>query len=205
MGKRRQKQRSEAPYVRYAEARSQIKTGDVLMFQGTQLISYLIRWGSRSRYSHAGLAVWWTDRLFVIHSILHGVQLQPVSVAVDAYDGQVDWYGVKPELQGRLDRDRLLAEAQQDLAIPYSKKGVVLLALRMLLGRYRGTPDPKAAPPALFCSEYVSRCYRVAGVDLYKAATDAFTTPGHIARSKSLEIRGILHTGKEDQPAEPAG
>jgi hypothetical protein len=117
---------------------------------------------------------------------------------VDRYDGQVDWWSVRTCYRA-LDRDAIITEAVNGLTTPFGTPGILWLVLRMLLGRYRGTPDPKRRPPAMFCSQYVARCYRVAGLDLVPGIADDCTSPGEIARSEIMMLRGILHRDPEEQ------
>ena len=73
--------------VAYPDVRAQIQDGDVLLFQGTHWLSRLIRWGSKSPYSHAGVALWWGPRLMVVQAVGKGVEAVPLSHAVDRYSG----------------------------------------------------------------------------------------------------------------------
>ncbi len=176
--------------VLYPSARKQIQTGDVLLFRGTSAVSRIIRWGSRSEYSHAGLAAWWGDRLIVFQAVSHGAQVVPVSSAVDVYDGQVDWWAPRADIT--VDPEILLDYAVKMLGRAYAFNGVINLMWRMAIRRFKGLPDPKAAPKELFCSQYVSYCYRQAGVDLAKNIDDGSTSPGDLARGGLLEMKGVL-------------
>lgn len=175
------------------ETRARIRTGDVLLFQGKSWVSRVIRAGSKSAYSHAGLTAWWNDRLVVMQSAGRGVEVLPVSTAVDQYDGRVDWYTVKAHLDGKLDRDMLFEEAVDKLGTPYASVGLLELMWRMLIGTFRRTPDPKVRPEAMFCSQYVSYCYRQAGVDLREDTEDACTSPGDLQTCGKLDLMGVLH------------
>ncbi|MFT3925692.1 MAG: hypothetical protein QM778_24335 [Myxococcales bacterium] len=186
------------PRVQYPSAREQIQTGDVLLFRGTSAVSRIIRWGSRSPYSHAGLAAWWGDRLIVFQAVSHGAQVIPLSSAVDAYDGQVDWW--TPHAGVTVDRERLVEHAVTMLGRAYAFHGVFDLMWRMTQRRFRGMKDRRAAPKELFCSQYVSYCYRKAGIDLVDGTDDGSTSPGDLANSGRLVFRGILHA----DPAEKA-
>jgi hypothetical protein len=185
------RERGSQGEVLYPEARKQIQTGDVLLFRGTSAVSRVIRWGSRSHYSHAGLAAWWGDRLIVFQAVSHGAQVVPVSSAVDAYDGQVDWWVPKEEV--RVDPELLLNHAVDMLGRSYAFHGVLDLMWRMALRRFKGLPDPKTAPKELFCSQYVSYCYRQAGMDLVNGIDDGSTSPGDLATCGCLTMKGVLH------------
>jgi hypothetical protein len=175
-----------------------------LLFQGKELSSRFIRWGSASDYSHCGIVAWWGERLMVFESVRRGARLVPASLTVDRYDGRVDWWSVRPAHRP-VPTAAILAEAMHGLSTPFSTGGIAWLAWRILLGRYRGTGDAKKRPPAMFCSQYVSRCYRVAGLDLSPDTADDCTSPGEIARSEVMMLRGILHRDPEERLAdEPA-
>lgn len=184
--------RDTAPRARYGEVRSQIRTGDILLFQGKTVLSRFIRWGSDSTYSHVGMAAWWGPRLVVFQSAGRGVEMLPVSAAVDEYDGRVDWWPLVPPYDEQLDRNRLVDVAITELGKPYATVGLAKLVWRMVIGRFRGIPDPKADPEAMFCSQYVSYCYRSAGLDLRPNTPDMCTSPADLARSGRLELRAVL-------------
>lgn len=178
---------------RYGNVRDAIETGDILLFRGNAWLSRFIRWGSKSPYSHAGMAAWWDGRLVVLQAVGRGIEVVPVSHAVDAYHGQVDWFRIRPDAAAKLNRETLLDTAITELGTPYNTRGLFGLAFKMLTKRFRKTPDPKADPEAMFCSQYVSYCFRVAGLDLCPDIADACTSPGAFAHSPCLELAAILH------------
>jgi cell wall-associated NlpC family hydrolase len=193
--------RSQCPRARYDRVRSRIRSGDILLFQGKTALSRFIRWGSRSTYSHAGMVAWWGRRLIVLHAVgRRGIEAVPVSSAVEAYDGRVDWWTARPELEAQIDRERLLDLAITELGKPYHMAGVLSLAWRMLWGRIRARPDPKADPEAMFCSQYVSYCYRLAGLNLRPSAADSCTSPGDLATSGTLVLRATLNADRQGAP-----
>ena len=73
--------------------------------------------------------------------------------------------------------------------------------LRMARGRFRGRPDPKACPDSLFCSQYVSYCFRTVGTDLVLDTDDGSTSPADLSQSPLLELRGVLHANQADKAA----
>lgn len=183
----------------YTQIRGRIRTGDILLFQGTSPLSRLIRWGSGSEYSHAGFAAWWDGRLLVFQASGRGAEVLPASSAVDAYDGQVDWFALKDEHQRRIDAHLLVTTAVTLLGRSYSRLGLVQLMARMVGGRFRGLPDPKACPNAVFCSQYVSYCYRRAGLDLVEGTDDGSTSPADLAASPFLLRRGVLRANPQEK------
>ena len=189
-----------APNLVYSAVRDEITTGDVLLFQGSSLLSKLIRWGSGSAYSHAGIAAWWDDRLLVFQATGRGTEVLPVSSAVDAYDGQVDWYALRSDKKFSPEQtQRLINQAVTLLGRAYARSGLLNLMWRMLWGRFRGRLDPKSCPDTLFCSQYVSYCYRAVDSDLVEGTDDGSTSPGDLAGSPLLEKRGILHADPQQK------
>jgi hypothetical protein len=180
----------------YQEIRREIRTGDVLLFQGRSPLSMVIRWGTDSPYSHCGIAAWWEHRLFVFESVGRGVHIVPVSRAVHSYDGRVDWWQVKPEFRPSVDLPTLVREAQTELGKPYAKRSLIRLAWRLLIGQYRNLPDRRKRAPALFCSQYVSQCYQRAGLDLQPETADACTSPADLARSEFLDFMAVLRASR---------
>jgi len=183
----------------YTQIRGRIRTGDIMLFQGKSPLSRLIRWGSGSEYSHAGFAAWWDGRLLVFQASGRGAEVLPASSAVDAYDGQVDWYALHDEYSKRIDNHALVTTAVTMLGRSYSRMGLAQLMLRMAGGRFRGMPDPKSCPNAVFCSQYVSFCYRSAGLDLVEGTDDGSTSPADLAASPLLHRRGVLRANPQEK------
>src|SRR5574341_477420 len=149
--------------VAYADAHGRIRDGDLFLFRGEYLISKLFRRADRSYYSHAALAAWWGGRLMILQAEGTGIQAIPLSVAIASYPGRADWYTLKreeiPDFDAKL--RAALVEAKSDLGLAYGYvdllRNIARWALRMKLA------DP-CRPRAMFCSEYVERCFREAGM-----------------------------------------
>jgi len=179
----------------YEQVRGSIVTGDVLLFSGRGPFSRLIRWGSGSRYSHCGMASWEGERLMVFHAVIRGVRHEPASRAVRRYNGRVDWFSLEPDLHAGIDRDGIIREARGNLGKPFAVTDMLRLMWLMARGDYRVGGDERVVP-AMFCSWYVSHCYRVGGgLDLVPEVPDRCTSPAMIERSKQLLLRGTLHHG----------
>jgi hypothetical protein len=184
----------------YPAVRPQIQTGDVLLFRGRGPLSQFIRWGSGSSYSHAGFAARWGDRVLVFQATgLGGAAFLPLSAAVDAYDGAVDWYVPRASARARLDSTRLVTEAVSLLGRRYARGQVLSLMVRVARRKLGHVPDQGDVPHALFCSQYVSYCYRRAGHDLVPHLPDEWTSPADLAGSPSLELVGPLKADPSDK------
>jgi cell wall-associated NlpC family hydrolase len=191
--KRIEAERAGAPRALYDQVRDRIRTGDLILFRGRGPLSRLIRKLSYCVYSHVGIAAWWGDHLVVFQSrIPVGVEVLPARRVVWKYDGQVDWWALKPEPAARLDRDGLLSVAIAELGKPYSFWGLVRAGFRLLGGRLTGRRDPVALPESYFCSQFVSACFRGGGVDLAPDVNDECTSPGSIVRGGLVEMRAVL-------------
>lgn len=87
--------------MKYAEARTKIKTGDALFFSGGKWSSWygiqvmLVRMFKPSKWSHVGMAWAENGRVFIMESVGTGIRLYPLSKEVEAV-GQFGWVS-RPE------------------------------------------------------------------------------------------------------------
>lgn len=171
--------------ARYTDIRGRIQDGDVILFRGERLISRMIEAGSGSKYSHAAIALWWHRRLMLLQAEPECIQAVPLSVALGKYEGVADWYRVRDEHRAATDFAPILDEAKINLGLAYNASEMLQSALHGLIGL--DLPPDCETPHALFCSQYVARCYRVGGLPLREGMTDIEITPGHISKSPILE------------------
>ena len=174
---------------RYEEVRLQIKNGDVIMYTGKKIFARLISWLTRSPYSHAGIAVWWNERLMVMEAVMRGVTIAPLSRNICQHHGNVEWFTSKQEISDE-DRLRMVIFAQEELGKSYARWKAVLFGLKILLNRNLNRKDQLRMENKLFCSQYVAQIYNSIGLDLKKNREDRFMSPGDIARSPLMEKRG---------------
>jgi len=91
--------------MKYAIAKKVIQNGDVLLFGGKAVYSHIIKWWTKSDYSHAAMAVW-VDlptvgrTLCVIEAhVFKGVRLIPLDTAIKVdywdYGGTAHWLPLK--------------------------------------------------------------------------------------------------------------
>ena len=144
----------------YDTLRDKIKTGDLLAFSGFGLLSWLIQWRTKSRYSHVAMAVRLTegaDRLFILHAIWGlGVVLIPASRYLSSYRGRAWWVPLKASVVATHPglREGLLREALLELGKPYDWRGVIRFVI----------PWVKQSNGAYFCSELASDLRRRHGI-----------------------------------------
>jgi hypothetical protein len=174
---------------RYEEVRLQIKNGDVIMYKGKKIFPRLIRWLTKSSYSHAGIAVWWNERLMVMETVMKGVRVAPLSRNIYQHKGNVEWFSCKKEISEG-DRLRMVIFAQEELGKSYARWKTVLFGVKVLFKRDLSKKDELRMENKLFCSQYVAQIYNSIGLDLKKNREDRFMSPGDIARSPLLQKRG---------------
>jgi hypothetical protein len=184
--------------VIYREAREKIRNGDVLMYRGKSVVSRMIQWVTRSRYSHAGLAAWWNDRLMVLEAVGKGVVVTPLSSNVRNYFGTVEWFTCAEPLSGH-QRAMIVEFAQRELGKEYAQWYALTLGLRILFQKDRDRRDALRRERRLFCSHYVAETYNAIGKDLKKGVSDRFMSPGDVAESPLLKNCGVLR--KEQRAA----
>ncbi len=202
-GKRHSKrwQVPDAPMDRanYQDLRSQIRTGDLLLFRGDYTLSHVIERLSDSPYSHIGILARWKDRVIAFQADTRGVEILPASRMVCRYKGKVDWWSCKPELrEGPGFEEKLLNTAVSLLGVKYGYLPLIRLGLRILFGRTLDPSDAHSTPDSLFCSQFVSRCYREASngkLDPNPKLSDACTSPSDFVKSGYFEPKFQLFDG----------
>ncbi len=187
-GRSREPERQDK-VINYMDIRHQIEDADVFMFRGDMLISRMFQAGSGSRYSHSGIVGWWHRRLMLFQAELACVQAVPVSVVVQGYQGKIDWYKIRPELRAKVDPVDILEEAKTNLGLAYGTVDVLRTILHDIAGM--DLPEDCENPHALFCSQYVARCFRRAGLPLTEEP-DMAVFPSEIASSPVLTYMGTL-------------
>jgi hypothetical protein len=179
-----------AVQLNYGDIRDQVEDADVLLFRGTIFFSRAIEKISHGAYSHCAIAANWGERKMLLQAeLMGGIQAVPMSVAVGTYKGQVDWYKIVPAVRAKLDIAALLAEARADLGLTYATSDLLRVAAHNIFGV--SLPEDSDNPHALFCSQYVERCFRKAGVALCKDS-DVGTSPSEIAESDVLKFMGTI-------------
>jgi hypothetical protein len=188
--------------LKYDEIRDQIRNGDVFMYKGKTIMSSLIQWVTRSPYSHAGISVWWNERLMVMEAKGSGVVVSPFSRSIGNYHGDVEWFRSTQEISEE-DRLKMVIFAQEELGKIYGRWKTIVLGIQTLFQRNPDKRDRLKRQKKLFCSEYIAQAYNFIGLDLKKKTSDQFMKPADIANSPLLEKRGTLKTSKtpgKDKP-----
>jgi hypothetical protein len=154
--------------VPYAGVRDHLKSGDIVFCSGTYFFSGLIRWFTKSSWSHCGII--YRDenlgRVFVLESeTLIGVRLAPLSKYLRDYHGKNRPYKGRIVI-GRLSPDahpddvkKAISFGMDELTKPYDNFEILRIAMRILFKMGRRKRDKK-----YICSELVYECFRKADV-----------------------------------------
>jgi hypothetical protein len=175
----------------YSDARQEILNGDVLMYRGRSRLSRWIRTVTRSPYSHAGIAMWWEGRLMVLEAVRSGVVVTLMSANVSHYDGGVEWFRCRMEIDGER-RTRMVRFAQDQLGKKYALWMALVVMFALLFNWKKGRRDELRRTGSLFCSHLVAQVYNTAGLDLKKGLEDRFMSPCDIADSPLMEKVAVL-------------
>lgn len=177
--------------LRYSDTREKFSSGDVLLYQGETFSSWLIKKATRSRFSHAGIAVWWNDRLMVMEAVNRGVVVTPLSASVGHYKGRVHWYTSK-RLLSEEERKRMIIFAQEELGKEYALLKAIWVGIKLFFNWKPEKRDRLKREQKLFCSSYVAQIYNSIGVDLVPGLSDVSVVPENIAASPELLHQGAL-------------
>ncbi|MCW2573800.1 MAG: hypothetical protein JWO88_3858 [Frankiales bacterium] len=183
----------------YKEVRALVRDGDLLLCSVKERMSRLIRWATRSPWSHVALAFRMEeiDRVMVLECVQHlGVRAVPLSTFVRCTSSGVHPYPGKILLarhegfsaKSRQRPMKRMAEFGFDrLGDRVSHAEMAKIALRIALGRFHiKTPRSLGPDDEFICSEYVARCFEA--VDL-KVPWDGygFVAPADFARDRRVE------------------
>ena len=179
--------------INYNNYRQQMRNGDVLLFRGVGLVSWLIQKRTSSPYSHAGIVAWWHDRLMVLEAVGDGVRAMPLSRNISTYSGGVDYYRSNRNIDDAT-RRQMVIFAQAQLGKAYAHRQLFRYAVMHVLGLPFSQHDRGAQGAAgkYFCSHYVAEIYRRHGYDLDIALSDLHTSPKVLVDSPYLDFIGTL-------------
>lgn len=140
-------------FASYADARSQIKTGDLIAVRSTHGgFAALVRWVTRSPYTHTAVAIWVCNRLLMVETrILAGIV--PAS-QLDNKDFDVIRCPVA-------DPEYVVIEAFSILGLPIGYDFVDLLRIAARL--WLGWKAPEVDDDSKICSALSVAIYRLAG------------------------------------------
>lgn len=185
----------------YQDYRNHMQDGDVLMFKGQSTLSKIIKWRTKSAYSHAGIVVWWGDRLMVLEAIGKGVLARPISYNLLHYKGDINYYRPCEDIPAET-RSQMAQFAKEQLGKEYAHIRLVGFFFKLLFKLKMERKDKQEATGRYFCSEYVADIYARHGKDLVKDRSNAYTSPDLLAASAGLTKVITLNKPLSEQTTE---
>jgi hypothetical protein len=159
-----------------------VRDGDILLCSATDPFSRLIRWATKSPWSHVALAYRWPDvnRIMVFEAVQQiGVRcvtlerfVSQSSTGQKPYPGQIILarhadYADKGGKAGGAAMKRLADFAVDKFGDRFAPLEILKIATRICVGRM-GRPMPKSlgAKDEYICSEYAAKCYEAVGIEI---------------------------------------
>lgn len=178
------------PVVAYEDVRSKLKTGDLIFCSGKYPISGIIRYFSKSMFSHVGIIYrdTYLDRVLILEAeIIYGVRLAPLSKYMKDYHGNHRPYHGRmllARLKEPLDETSLkkvISYGMDELTRPYDNWEIIRIMLRVLfkLGR-------KERNRSYICSELIASAYKTIGLKI--KSNNTYISPDEIAKDKRVEF-----------------
>lgn len=158
------------PELEAAAIEAQIRDGDLLLCSGDQVFSHLIRWATKSPWSHVAMAMRAEPigRVMVLESVEKiGVRTVPFQTFAFGDQGRHPYPGrivlarhAKIAAASREDINKIAAFAVDQLGDPFDPGEVLKIAVRIALGSFnRKMPEAMKARDEYICSEYVAKCF----------------------------------------------
>ncbi|THD50565.1 YiiX/YebB-like N1pC/P60 family cysteine hydrolase [Phenylobacterium sp.] len=190
----------------YADLRGQVRDGDILLCSATDSVSRLIRWATKSPWSHVAIAYRLDeiDRVLVLECVEKiGVRAVPLSTFIARTSSGVHPY------PGRILLARHAAMAAKSRSRPWTKMAafaferlgdrfsageILKIGLRIAIGRFRRKMPRHLGPKDEYiCSEYVARCFHAIGVEIPWDGL-GFVAPADIANAPRVEAVALFRT-----------
>lgn len=183
--------------VDYANVRSSLEAGDLLLCSGTGKFSRTIRKFTQSIWSHVGfiMPLQAIDRIMLLESVESvGVRTVPLSKYVNNYDNRGRRYPgslavARHSSFGSVKQQQLLQFSRfavDRLGYPYDKDEILKIGIRIAIGGRKSKRDKE-----YICSEYVHECYASVGIHVpYNKS--GFIAPADFARAADVTLHAVL-------------
>jgi hypothetical protein len=165
-----------------AEVAGRVRDGDILLCSATDSFSRLIRWSTRSPWSHVALAYRWPGprRIMVLEAVKQlGVRtvtlerfISQTSSGRKPYPGRIILarhadYAAKGGAPGGAGMRRLADFGIDRLGDRFATLEALKVAARIAFGRLdRKMPRFLGPKDEFICSEYVARCLEAVGIEI---------------------------------------
>lgn len=154
-----------------------MKPGDILFFKRESGMSKIIRWFTKSLYSHVAICVS-SDMNLVIEATAGLVRAADIRTLVGPYDVY--------RANESYDRDKVISFLVSKLNLKYDYAGVVYLGLLKLL-RLKRKANTFQRDKDWFCSELVAEAFEAGGLILVPGAA-SILSPKDISESPKVDL-----------------
>ncbi|MDO7841163.1 YiiX/YebB-like N1pC/P60 family cysteine hydrolase [Sphingomonas immobilis] len=193
------------PPQRYADIRKIVRTGDLALCSGDQMFSKVIRWATKSDWSHCAMIVRVDalDRVMVLEAVQKiGVRCVPLSRFLNDFKTPDQPFPGKVVI-ARHDRVADASPAQfrqmsefatDQLGLPFDAMELVKIGLRIAFARPH-MRVPKLIQPGdeYFCAEYIDQCFQRLGIAIPWDGR-GFIAPCDFA--KAPEVRAVARVSR---------
>ena len=189
----------------YEELRTEIKSGDLLLCQGSGIFSQMIQKVSNSVWSHVAFIMRLDeiDRIMVLESVEPiGVRTVPLSHYVRDYKNKKGYPGKlliarHDDFAGVTEKalNRMAAFAIDRFGYPYDKDEIAKIAARITLGLFGRKKGKASWDEEYICSEYAWECYRSVGIDV-PYDDMGFIAPKHFAAAGKVKAVAAVKVEK---------
>lgn len=180
--------------LKYQEIRGHIESGDILLCSGNAMFSKLIKFGTKSIWSHVAFIRRddEIDRLMVYESVeTRGVQIVPLSSYLYNYLGSGKRYEGEILIARHSDYKESMTHKISHHAIDmttnkYGSGSIMKIAARIIGERFLKQKDCEINinRKELICSEYAYECYQSVGIHFDHSC--GYITPADIAGDKKV-------------------
>lgn len=190
----------------YSALRGEVRDGDILLCSANDGFSRLIRWATKSPWSHVAIAyrLEEIDRVMVLECVEKiGVRAVPLSnfiartsSGVHPYPGKIllARHGAMAAKSRQKPWRKIAVFAFDRLGDRFSPREILKIGLRIAISRFRRRLHPSLGPKDEFiCSEYVARCLRTVGVEVPWDGL-GFVAPADIANDPRIEAVALFKT-----------
>lgn len=187
------------PKKSYNIARSDIKSGDILLANGNYMFSKLIQKATDSCWSHVAFVMRLDeiDRVMVLESIEgKGVRTVPLSEYVSNFEGTGIGYNGRLAIarhsefivKNTPEKIKDLAQFAVDrFAYPYDEEEIGRITARIVGAKLGFKPKELVRNQEYICSEYVYECYRKIGIKI-KQGNSGFIAPNDFSDDVNISL-----------------
>ena len=155
-----------------------IETCDIMLFSENGWTSKIIKWGTKSKYSHVSICV--DPDIHLMIEANGKVRAEDIRRSMEC-----DVYRVKPGYS--YDLPKVISFLVDKLNRPYDYLGVIYLGfLKVFCHKKRANKWQRDHD--YFCSELTKQAFKAGGLDLIPDMKAEIVSPGDIANSEVVEL-----------------